>query len=157
MKHTRSAFTLVEVMLAITIAVLVMSLFVPAITSIFADDPLEKTFRDFDQFVRDAQNQARNEQRDFLMVWEKGGVSLEPRILSAEDENVEFSKYPVVDATLAIKRFAALDEKPSGEWPIWKSGIGEPVRITYESDLGSWTAEYDALTLRAKVIAMDRK
>ena len=39
---------------------------IPAISGIVSDDPLEKSFRDFDQFVRQAQSRALAEHRDFL-------------------------------------------------------------------------------------------
>ena len=59
---------------------------------------------------------------------------------------------------ITLERPAALEKKPSGEWPIWRSGACEPVRITYKRDgLGFWVAEYDPLTARSRLITLEQE
>jgi type II secretory pathway pseudopilin PulG len=157
MKHTRAAFTLIEITLAIAIALIVFAVAIPAISGIVSDDPLEKTFRDFDLFVRQAQSRALAEHRDFLLIWEQDGITLEPRVPTAEDGEAEVAMYAADGAKITLERPAALEAKPAGEWPIWRSGVCEPVRITYESDLGFWIAEYDALTARSRLVSLEQK
>ena len=157
MKKSRAAFTLIEIVLAIAIALIVFAVAIPAISGIVGDDPLEKSYRDFDLFVRQAQSRALAEHRDFVLIWERDGITLEPRIPSAEDGEAEVSMYSSNGARITLERPAALDAKPSGEWPIWRSGVCEPVRITYESDLGFWVADYDPLTARSQLVSLEQK
>lgn len=157
MKKSRAAFTLIEIVLAIAIALIVFAVAIPAISGIVGDDPLEKSYRDFDLFVRQAQSRALAEHRDFVLIWERDGITLEPRIPSAEDGEAEVSMYSSNGARITLERPAALDAKPPGEWPIWRSGVCEPVRITYESDLGFWIADYDPLTARSQLVSLEQK
>jgi type II secretory pathway pseudopilin PulG len=157
MKHSRAAFTLIEIVLAIAIALIVFAVAIPAISGVFGDDPLEKSYRDFELFVRQAQSRALTEHRDFLLIWQKDGITMEPRVPTAEDGEAEISMYPAEKAHITLERPAALEKKPPGEWPIWRSGACEPVRITYESDLGFWIAEFDALTARSRLIRLEQK
>lgn len=157
MNRSRAAFTLIEITLAIAIALIVFAVAIPAISGVMGDDPLEQTFRDFDRFVRDAQSRALAERRDFVLLWQQDGVTCEPRVPSAEDGEAEVSMYSSNGARITLERPAALEAKPSGEWPIWRSGVCEPVRITYESDLGFWIAEYEPLTARSRLISLEQK
>jgi type II secretory pathway pseudopilin PulG len=157
MKKARAAFTLIEIVLAIAIALIVFAVAIPAISGITGDDPLEKTYRDFDLFVRQAQSRALAEHRDFLLIWEKVGIALEPRVPAAEDGEAEVAMYAANGARITLERPAALEAKPSGEWPVWRSGVCEPVRITYESDLGFWIADYEPLTARSQLLSMEQK
>jgi hypothetical protein len=157
MNKSRAAFTLIEITLAIAIALIVFAVAIPAISGIMGDDPLEKTFRDFDLFVRQAQSRALAERRDFVMIWEKDGITLEPRVPTAEDGEAEVAMYSSDGARITLERPAALEPKPSGEWPVWRSGVCEPVRITYESDLGFWIAEYEPLTARSRLVSLEQK
>jgi len=158
MKHSRAGFTLIEITLAIAIALIVFAVAIPAISGIVGDDPLEKSFRDFDKFVRDAQSRALAEHRDFLLVWQKDGITLEPRVPKAEDGDAEVAMYSSEGAEITLERPAALEKKPSGVWPIWRSGVCEPVRITYESkELGFWIADYDPLTGRSRLVSLEQK
>jgi type II secretory pathway pseudopilin PulG len=158
MKHSRAAFTLIEITLAIAIALIVFAVAIPAISAIAGDDPLEESFRDFDKFVRQAQSRALAEHRDFLLIWQKDGITLEPRVPSAEDGEGEVDMYSANGAEITLERPAALEKKPSGEWPIWRSGACEPVRISYKRDgLGFWVAEYDPLTARSRLITLEQE
>jgi type II secretory pathway pseudopilin PulG len=157
MKHARAAFTLIEIVLAIAIALIVFAVAIPAIGGLVGDDPLEKSFRDFDLFVRQAQSRALAEHRDFLLIWQKDGITLEPRVPSAEDGEAEIAMFSSDGARITLERPAALEAKPSGEWPIWRSGVCEPVRITYESDLGFWIADYEPLTARSRLVRLEQK
>jgi type II secretory pathway pseudopilin PulG len=157
MKQTRAAFTIIEIVLAIAIALIVFAVAIPAISGVFGDDPLEKSYRDFEVFVRQAQTRALTEHRDFVLIWQKDGITMEPRVPTAEDGEAEIPMYPAEKAHITLERPAALEKKPTGEWPIWRSGACEPVRITYESDLGFWIAEFDALTARSRLIRLEQK
>ena len=155
MKRSRAGFTLIEIILAITIAVVVLSLAVPALTDAMGGKGLDGTFNDFDNFVRKARQRAVTERRDFVLVWEKDGISLQPMVPNAQDEEGEIEMYAYGDAAIAIERPYALSPKPPAEWPIWRSGTSEPVRIHYEGPLGKWTAEYDSLSGRGNLVNLE--
>src|SRR5690349_6568532 len=121
-----AAFTLIEIVLAISIALMVFAVAIPAISSVLEENRLEKTYRDFDAFVRKAQDRALAEHRDFVLVWQKEGISLEPRIPTADDANEDNAGFAANGAVITLQRIAALDPKPPGEWPIWRSGTCEP-------------------------------
>ena len=155
MNRSRAAFTLIEIILAITIAVVVLAMAVPALTDAMGGKGLDGTFNDFDGFFRKARQRAMSERRDFTLVWEKEGIMLEPTVPSAEDADAEVDMYAYGDAAIIIERPYALSAKPAAEWPIWRSGTCEPVRIHYEGPLGKWTAEYDALSGRGNLVNLE--
>jgi prepilin-type N-terminal cleavage/methylation domain-containing protein len=153
----RAAFTLIEIMLAITIALLVIAIAVPAIAGIFGEDELERSFRDFDAFAQETQKRAVEEGRDFLLVWTKEGIVQEPRVPTPEDAEGELPMYAISGAKVTLERPFALEKKPPGEWPFWRSGAIEPVRIVYETEHGHWAAEYDPFVPRGRLVEMVRK
>jgi hypothetical protein len=155
MNRSRAGFTLIEIILAITIAIVVLTLAVPAFTDAIEGKGLDGTFKEFDDFVRKARARAVSEHRDFVLIWQKEGITLEPNIPSAEDADAEVDMYAFGDAVIAIERPYALTPKPPAEWPIWRSGTSEPVRIHYEGPLGKWTAEYDALSGRGNLVHLE--
>src|SRR4030095_4273494 len=86
MKRSRAGFTLIEIILAITIAVVVLSLAVARLTDAMGGKGLDGTFNDFDNFVRKARQRAVTQRRDFVLIWEKDGISLQPMVANAQDE-----------------------------------------------------------------------
>ena len=155
MNRPRAAFTLIEIILAITIAVVVLALAVPALTDAMGGKGLDGTFTDFDNFFRKARQRAMDERRDFVLIWQKEGITLEPNVPTAQDDEAEVDMYAYGDAAIVIERPYALTPKPPAEWPVWRSGSCEPVRIHYEGPLGKWTAEYDALSGRGNLINLE--
>jgi hypothetical protein len=157
MNRSRTAFTLIEIILAITIAVVVLAMAVPALTDAIGGKGLDATFTDFDNFVRKSRQRAVSERRDFLLVWQKEGITFEPTVPNAQDDEAAVEMYGFGDASIAIERPYALSPKPPAEWPLWRSGSCEPVRIYYDGPLGRWTAEYDALSGRGNLVDLEAK
>jgi hypothetical protein len=92
------------------------------------------------------------------MVWDKDGielVSFEPGEEGGEaaPERYEFP----AEAKITLERPAALVKKPVWEWPFWRSGSCEPVIVNYESPAGTWSIEYNGLTSRGRILAMEVK
>jgi hypothetical protein len=87
--------------------------------------------------VQETQQRAVKEDRDFLLVWTKEGVVQEPRVPTPEDAEGELPMYAIEGAKVTIERLFALEKKAPGEWPFWRSGACEPVRITYETEHGT--------------------
>lgn len=152
MPRSRSAFTMMEMMLAVALAVVVMALAIPTIGSMFGEDPLQKSFKQIEEFVQKAQAKAVKERRTYLIVWHEGAMTLEPQVLTAEDADVEPESFSFGDAEVTLERPFALEKKPLAEWPFWASGTCEPVRVAFKSDVGSWLAEFDPLTTRGTIV-----
>ena len=156
--HRRAhAFTLLEIMMAISIAVLLLLIAVPSLTALFAEEGLQKTFEEFDAFVQKAQERAVTDKRAVLLVWTKEGIET---VVDAPEQpdaaGGETLAFPA-DGSITIDRPAALNKKAPMEWAFWPSGACEPVRVYYESRQGSWVADYEPLTGRAKIFAMQTK
>ena len=145
---------------------------VPSVSGMIREQNLRKTFQKFDDFVRAAQTKAVTNRRTYVMVWDKPGIDLvpldptapdsapvlpaegaEPAPETGEADYFAFSE----DSAWTLQRPAALVKKPIWEWPFWRSGLCEPVIVHYESEAGSWSAEYSGLTGRGRVIAMEVK
>jgi hypothetical protein len=154
MNRSRAAFTLLEIMMAITIAIIILAVAVPFLGDLFGQKSLEDSFTEFDAFTRKAHDRAIAESRAFVLIWHKEGITLEPETPSADDLDAEIESFAFGDAKIQIERPVALVDKPVAEWPFWKSGSCEPVRIYYESDAGTWTAEYESLTARGRLLSM---
>lgn len=154
---------MMELMLAIALAVIVMAIAIPTIGNIFAEDALQDTFKKFEAFVQKAQVKAVQERRTYLLIWHpanqkhEAGITLEPQILTNADVDVEPENFGFGDAEVTIDRPFALEKKPAAEWPFWRSGTCEPVRVSYKGDAGHWTAEFDPLTARGKILEMDNQ
>jgi hypothetical protein len=154
MNRFRAAFTLLEIMMAITIAIIVIAIAVPFLGDMFGQKELEDSFTKFDAFARKAHDRAVAEARPFVLIWHKDGITLEPETLTADDSEADVESFAFGEAKVLIERPVALTDKPVAEWSFWKSGSCEPVRIYYESEAGTWTAEYDSLTARGHLLTL---
>lgn len=151
--RSRSGFTLLELCLAVLIGLLIVTMLIPSTTGMFAAQKLQRTFEEFDAFVRDAQARSVTERRDYVMVFEEGGISLEPAEPQEEDAGVETPHLAMAEgADITIERPVALQKDPPMEWHFWKSGVCEPVIASYSGPLGTWTVQYDPLTARGNVL-----
>lgn len=168
-RHARG-FTLLEILIAVAIGLLLLLIAVPSVSGMMREQKLRETFQKFDDFVRAAQMKARTNRRTYVMVWYQESIELVPLDPTAPDsapvlpaEGAEEAAGDAdhfaltEDAAWTLQRPAALVKKPIWEWPFWRSGLCEPVIVQYESEAGSWTAEYSGLTGRGRVIAMEVK
>ncbi len=151
--RARDGFTLLEICLAIVIALLLLGLALPLIGGINSESKLNATLERFDDFARQAQLLSVSERRAFVMVWDEAGISIEPESPLAEDRDKDWPRLDFEkDEVLNIERTAALEEKPPMEWPFWRSGTCEPIVATYSGPAGSWVVKYDPLTVRPTVL-----
>lgn len=157
MTRPRAAFTMLELLLAIALAVIILSLAIPTLGSAFANNALEDQYRKFEDFARKAQVKAMKEQRTIVLIWDKKGISMQPDVPNSEDSEDSCPRFEFGDAKLVVERPFALEKKPNGEWPFWRSGACEAVRIAYEGNEGYWVAEFDPMTARGTLIDMREK
>ena len=154
MNRRAAGFTLLELMLAIAIAVMLLAIAIPSISGIFAEDALRKSFDEFDAIAQQAQTRAIKEKRTMILVWTKEGIAVVPEVPDPEDIENGPPALPFSESvTLALERPFALVKNPAMEWTFWPSGACEPVRVHYAGDVGEWTAEYEPLTGRGTLLS----
>jgi type II secretory pathway pseudopilin PulG len=153
------AFTLIELMLAIAIAIAVISLAIPSMRGLSAEKRLRETFERFDEFTRKAQLNAVSQQRSWTLIWLKGMISLQPdaptpeeRLAGGEGTREDFTFGE--DESYIIQRPTSLlpAKDTPAEWTFWRSGTCEPVIIGYSGPFGTWSAQYNPLTGRGELI-----
>lgn len=146
---------MLEVLLALALAVIVLGLAIPTLGNVLGGRALETQYGKFESFVRQAQTKAVKEKRTILIIWQKEGLTMEPEVPTSEDAEAEIPKFGFGEANLILERPFALQQKPPAVWPFWRSGSCEPVRVTFEGREGRWVAEFDGLTGRGRVISME--
>ena len=152
-RHSRG-FTLIEICLAVVIGLLVVTLMVPSVSGLFAEQKLNQSLEAFDRFVRSAQMRTVAERRDYVIFFEEEAIVLEPvEDLDEEDATAEREQFPLPEeGDIVLERPLALQKNPPMEWPFWKSGTCEAVIVSYRGPAGSWRVRYDPLTVRATVL-----
>lgn len=154
----RHGFTLLEIMLAILIGLLLMTVAVPSVVGMMREQKLKQTYEEFDDFVRKAQLKAVESGQTQVMVWDDAGIDLIPQSIEESDKQETPEHFAFPDRTKwALSRPAALVKKPVWEWPFWRNGVCEPVIVSYEGTAGKWSAEYNGLTGRGKLLDMEAK
>lgn len=157
----KRAFTLIELMLAIIIAVTIMAMVIPSMRGMSADKQLDETFERFDAITRKAQLKAVTQQHTWSLVWGQGVITL--RSTDATPEELQSGTAASEDFTFGekesydLQRPAALlpQKNTPAEFTFWRSGTCEPVIVNYSGPSGTWTAQYNPLTGRGEV--MDRE
>jgi type II secretory pathway pseudopilin PulG len=156
MSSRRAGFTLLEICLAIVIGLMVISIAVPSVTSVLRERDLRETFEEFDGLVRQAQSRSVTERRTMLLVWEEDAVTLVPEEQSEDDADAEPVRFAFPKGgAMALERPKALVKEPPPEWPFWRSGVCEPVIVSYKGPQGSWQVAYSALTVRGTFLALE--
>src|SRR5437773_1120065 len=136
-------FTLVEVIIAVFILLLLLTLAVPSLNGVLADKRLHRSLDRFNELVRQAHERSLAEHRAYLIVWNDVEVSLQPAAF------LKTEPHQPID-TIAISRQekwrvelpAAVSKKAPAEWIFWGSGVCEPGRIRFGSGDGSLSTEY---------------
>ncbi len=150
----RDGFTLLEICLAVFIGLLLISLVVPSVDGALKDRDLAQSFENFDRFVRKTQLRSVQEMRGYQLVWEEGAIAMVPIQLRLDDDPEAAERFVVAEGSeYILERPAAMMKDPPGEWPFWRSGTCEPVRVSYAGKEGKWTAEYDALTTHGTLVS----
>lgn len=165
-----AGFTLMEIMLAAMLAVMVMLLAVPSTVGIFASRRLESHFQQFDTFVNQARELAIQERQTYIIAITKEGLILEaadvtlaqtPPAFGAEGADAAPAATPPLSTSyspggeLAIERQVGLEKEAAPDWHFWRSGICEPMRVTYSGPEGKWIADYKPMERRGRLIARE--
>ena len=146
------AFTLLEVIISVSILMILLLLAIPSLNGVVADKRLRRSYDGFNSLVLQAQVRAVTEHRPYLIVWQKEAVALRPEGFAKDEEEKNTAELHLNQGeVMGISFPAALVKKPPGEWIFWSSGICEPAIIEFKGPNGTWTARYSPLTGRPEL------
>ncbi|MDD5350819.1 MAG: prepilin-type N-terminal cleavage/methylation domain-containing protein [Chthoniobacteraceae bacterium] len=154
--HIRSGFTLLEVILAIMIALVVMAVAIPSVTSALGESKAQKSFAEFDAMVREAHRRSVAEHRNYVIVWGRDNtVSMRPEEPGnrAEAEGLQRRKM-TAGGEVELRLPAALTANgavPDAIWTFWTNGVCEPAEVRSKGRETKWSAVYNPFTARAEV------
>jgi hypothetical protein len=145
-----AAFTLLELCIAILIAVLIILAAAPSISGLLAEQRAKKLFTQFDDLARKAAMKAVDERRAYALVWDDDGVLMRPlapadRAEARGSGRVDFGEKLAPDLFLP----ASLAKDPPRVWTFWPTATCEPATIICHIKESPWTAKYDPLTEQA--------
>ena len=158
MSH-RAGFTLLEICLALFIGLMLITIAVPSIAAVLAEQRMKASFEEFDRFVRLAREKSITERRGYAMVWDGKGLALRPlESRDTDDREVGPDRFDFEEGeTFTLDRPSALIKKPPGEWVFWRSGLCEQAVVSFAGEAGSWSVRYDPLTVRATFLDSEVK
>ena len=140
-------FTLIEIIIAISVLLLILMMAVPSVTGVLADRRLRRSLDDFNALVRTAQERSTAEHRPYLIAWGKEGIAVRPEVVLKEDDPAPVATFPAGEGgAVEVSLGYALTKDPPPEWIFWPSGNCEPATIKYAGRSGTWTADYSPLT-----------
>ena len=146
------AFTLIEIIIAVAIMAVVLSMAVPSLEGVYADRELRASLDGFNKLVRQAQERSVSEHRPYLIVWGDKDVVVQPEAFMKDEEKTPVATFAVAHGSaLTLKLPAALRSKPAGEWIFWPTGTCEPAVVEFTGREGTWTANYSPLTGHAEL------
>ncbi len=153
------AFTLIEMLLAIAIALTVVVLAVPNMRGVGRDRKLREAFEKFDDLARKAQLNAVREQRSWSITWFPDRVVLQPDEPTVDERDTGMAELqaeiPISEGeSYTLDRHAALlaPKDTPAVWTFWRSGTCEPVIVGYSGPDGTWSAQYNPLTGHGEII-----
>lgn len=146
------AFTLLEIVIAMVIAMMVIAMAIPSLSGLLESRKEEAGFEVFNGLVQTARIRAMEERQPWVLEWQKDVVVLRAALPTEEGEEESESFVIPEEASLLVAFPDALVEKPRPVWTFWPSGNCEAAVITYrEGKSAGWVARYHPLTVRAEV------
>jgi len=143
-------FTLIEICLAVFIALMLITVAVPSIQRLLNEQKGTQAYDRFNALAHHAQTLAISERRAYVLDWVKTGILMRPDQPVTQVEASGVDRMDISDKEVCDIDFpAALVKKPTREWIFLPSGACEPASVSYQGNGESWVAEYDPLTLQA--------
>ncbi len=149
------AFTLIEIIIALALILLILSVGLPSMTGQTRMRKLQTAYDRFDAFVAKAQQQSARDGKPYVLAWTSKGTV---RLVAAAASDDTGKKIPLVDTFApedgghyTLQRGAALTREPAMRWTFWPTGNCEPVNISYEAPAGTWSASYSPLSGRGTI------
>jgi len=147
--------------MAVAIGMLMLSLAMPSLRGLFAEDRLRERMRQFDEFAGKAAELARTSHKEVRLCWEPEGVRMVQQEISPDDSanpqgGGEFFTFEK-DEELILSRVSARDPKAAWEWSFWPEGVREPVEVFYKGPGGSWSERFGALVPEPDVLSINTR
>src|SRR6266446_7670038 len=79
-------FTLLEIMISVSILLVILGLAVPSLTGVLADKRLRRSLNEFNDMVQQAQERSVAEHRAYLIIWADKSVVLRPESFAKDEE-----------------------------------------------------------------------
>ncbi len=152
-------------MLAVCIAVIIMTIAVPSLSGVFAEQQLHQSYDRFIDLAQMAQTKASSEHQPYILKWSDNQVALEPASAEAQTDAGSIGNSnatptpaptdsPAAGTTISfgsgesfeVNFPAALAQVQDKEWTFWPTGTCEPASVTYKGPHGTWQADFDPLT-----------
>src|ERR1700719_222457 len=123
----KRGFTLVEVIIAVFILLLLVTLAVPSLNGVLADKRLHRSLDRFNELVHQAHERSLAEHRAYLIVWHDVQISLQPAQYLKTEATEPIATMPIARHEKWRLEFpAASSKKVPSEWIFWESGVCEP-------------------------------
>ncbi len=147
--------------MAVAIGMLMLSLAMPSLRGLFAEDRLRERMRQFDEFAGKAADLARTSRKEVRLCWEPEGVRMVQQETSTEGSEAlqtggDFFTF-AKDEEFILNRIAARDPKAAWEWSFWPEGVREPVEVYYKGLGGSWSERFGALVPEPDVLSISTR
>ncbi|MEN3943067.1 type II secretion system protein [Prosthecobacter sp. SYSU 5D2] len=141
--RSASGFTLLELIVVMSIMLLVIGLGFGSFSMLDDNDPFEKPAQDLTQMSRFAINAAVLQHRTLTIAFDKEGFG----ILGSTNREGDYSRVPK-GMKIFILRLGARDwEKAEGHnWQFGEQGICEPIKVRFESQAGVRDLAFHPLT-----------
>ena len=153
--NLKTGFTLLEVILAILIAALVITVAIPSLTGVFEGSKAQNSFTTLDNMVQEAHTRSMEQKRNYVLVWGRDKTVLLRPEEPGKDEAEGLPMWKIQKGeALELHLPAALTEKgatPDAIWTFWSNGVCEPAEIRYKGAQGAWSAVYNPFTVQAEV------
>jgi len=144
-----AGFTLLEICLAVFIAILLLAAAVPSLSGVLNANKENEVFKLFNDLVQEARARSIEERRAYVLLWTKEGVTLQADGAAPDEEAQHLTLEE--DDTLKLELPAALIKDPPPVWTFWPSGTCEPATVHYSGKSGRWTAAYNPFTAQPEV------
>ena len=149
----RAGFTLIEIAISVVILIVITLIAVPSVRGVLADRRLQRSLDALNQIVRQAQERSVQEQRAYLIEWQKNSIVLRPESSREGDSNDPVAALALEKGQAFLLRLpAALEKDPLAQWIFWPSGTCEPANVRFKSPDGLWEVNYSPLTVRPEIV-----
>src|SRR6185295_18731479 len=107
------AFTLIEIAISVFILLLLMLLAVPSLNGVLVDRRLHRTYDEFNQLAQQAQQLSMEQRRPYLLIWQRGKITLQPESFAKGEEKKPTAVLSVRKGEVfALKLTASLTKDP---------------------------------------------
>jgi prepilin-type N-terminal cleavage/methylation domain-containing protein len=149
----RNGFTLLELAIAIVIALVVLSVAVPSVNGVLADRRLRRSLDGLTALVRQAQERSVVEHRSYIILMRDKKFALRAEGVSKGEGSGPIATIPWKRGESYRLWFpAAMEENPPAAWIFWSTGTCEPAVVSYQGPDGIWMAKFSTLTARPEIV-----